>query len=92
MKNQPNYNPGSTYLFPKFWLKNIFVWKEFSGQKTLDKVQVPVLVELYPACLSLRVNKAFVGLENCDNVQTERSILEYANWPRLQVKRTGQSS
>ena len=69
MKNQPNYNPGSTYLFPKFWLKNIFVWKEFSGQKTLDKVQVPVLVELYPACLSLRVNKAFVGLENCDNVQ-----------------------
>ena len=31
------------------------------------------------------VNKAFVGLESCDNVQIERSIFEYANWKRLQV-------
>ena len=37
-------------------------------------------------------NKAFVGLRSCDNVQTERSIFEYANWQRLQVKRTGLSS
>ena len=29
-------------------------------------------------------NKAFVGLGSCDNVQTERSIFEYANWPKLQ--------
>ena len=26
------------------------------------------------------------------NVQTERSIFQYANWPRLQIKRTGVSS
>merc|ERR1719317_1521788 len=38
------------------------------------------------------INKAFVGLGSCDNVQTERIIFEYANWPRLQLKRTGQSS
>merc|ERR1712121_510240 len=37
-------------------------------------------------------NKAFVGLGSCDNVQTERDIFEYANWPRLQIKRTGLSS
>ena len=37
-------------------------------------------------------NKAFVRLGSCDNIQTERSIFEYANWPRLQVKRTGPSS
>ena len=34
-------------------------------------------------------NMAFVGLGSCDNVQTETSILEYANWPRLQIKETG---
>ena len=28
-------------------------------------------------------NKAFVTLGSCDNVQTERSIFEYANWPKL---------
>ena len=38
------------------------------------------------------INKAFVGLGSCDNVQTERKIFEYANWPRLQIKRTGPSS
>ena len=37
-------------------------------------------------------NKAFVGLGSCDNLQTKRSIFEYANWPRLQIKRTGPSS
>ena len=37
-------------------------------------------------------NKAFVGLRNCDNVKTERSIFEYAKWPRLQIKRSGPSS
>merc|ERR1712081_136047 len=37
-------------------------------------------------------NKAFVGLGSCDNVQTERIIFEYANWPRIQIKRTGLSS
>ena len=26
------------------------------------------------------INKAFVGLGSCDNVQTERSIFKYANW------------
>merc|ERR1712081_165439 len=36
-------------------------------------------------------NKAFVGLGSCDNVQTERKIFEYANWPWLQIKRTGLS-
>ena len=37
-------------------------------------------------------NKAFIGLGSCDNVQTERSIFEYANWSRLYIKRTGLSS
>ena len=27
-----------------------------------------------------------------DNIQTERSIFEYANWPRLQIKITDPSS
>ena len=40
----------------------------------------------------LLLNQAFVRLGSFDNVQTERSIFEYANWPRLQVKRTGPSS
>ena len=34
-------------------------------------------------------NKAFVELGSCDNVHTERKIFEYANWRRLQIKRTG---
>ena len=34
-------------------------------------------------------NKAFVGLGSCDKVQTERKIFEYANWPKLKIKRTG---
>ena len=38
------------------------------------------------------LNKAFVGLGSCDNVQTKRKIFEYANWPRLKIKRTGPSS
>ena len=49
------------------------------------------------SCLRWRLisqlkNKAIVGLGSCDNVQTERKIFEYANWPRLQIKRTGPSS
>ena len=55
------------------------------GQKRKNKV-------LYFLQLQKIENKAFVGLGSCDNVQTERSIFEYANWPRLQVKRTGPSS
>ena len=35
-------------------------------------------------CKAQQRNKAFVGLGRCDNVQTERSIIEYANWPKLQ--------
>ena len=31
------------------------------------------------------LNKAFVGLGSCDNVQAERSIFEYANWPKLRT-------
>ena len=31
-------------------------------------------------------------LGSCNNVQTERKIFEYANGPRLQIKRTGLSS
>ena len=27
-----------------------------------------------------------------DNIQTERSIFEYANWPRIQIKITDPSS
>ena len=42
--------------------------------------------------LLYKYNKAFVGLGRCDNVQTERLIFEYANWQRLQIERTGQSS
>ena len=42
--------------------------------------------------IDLKRNKAFVGLGSCDNVQTERKIFEYANWPRLYIKRTGPSS
>ena len=37
-------------------------------------------------------NKAFAGLGSCDKVQTERSIFEYENWPKLQNQRTGPSS
>ena len=33
-----------------------------------------------------KINKAFVGLGSCDNVQTERSIFEYVNWPKLLKK------
>ena len=40
----------------------------------------------------LNENKAFVRLGSFDNVQTERSIFKYADWPRLQIKRTGLSS
>ena len=36
-------------------------------------------------------NKAFVGLRSSDNVQTERSIFEYANWQKLQKYKTGPS-
>ena len=36
--------------------------------------------------------QAFIGLGSGNNIQTERSIFEYANWPRLQAKRTGPSS
>ena len=42
--------------------------------------------------ISYKGNKAFVGLGSCDNEQTERKIFEYANLPRLQIKRTGPSS
>ena len=42
-------------------------------------------------CSSLK-NKAFIGLGSCDNVQIERIIFEYENWPRLQIKRNGLSS
>ena len=38
------------------------------------------------------LNKAFVGLGSCENVQIEMSIFEYAKWPRLQIKRTSPSS
>ena len=31
----------------------------------------------------IKNKKAFDGLGSCDNVQTERSIFEYANWPGL---------
>ena len=31
-------------------------------------------------------NKAFVALGSCDNVQTERSIFEYANWLKVTRK------
>ena len=50
-------------------------------------------VELCQHCKSLFIkNKAFVGLGSSNNVQTERKIFEYANWRRLQLKRTGLSS
>ena len=32
----------------------------------------------------LKNNKAFFELGSCDNVQTERSIFKYSNWPKLQ--------
>ena len=49
------------------------------------------LTFLQHLCFHMNQNKAFVGLGSCDNVQTERSIIKYANWPRLQIKRTGLS-
>ena len=38
------------------------------------------------------LNKVFVGLGSCDNVQTESSIFENANWSKPQNLRTDLSS
>ena len=51
-----------------------------------------VLLTLRGRIIKEGLNKAFVGLGSCDNVQTKRSIFEYANWPRHQIWRTGPSS
>ena len=48
--------------------------------------------DLFEDICRLYLNKAYVRLTSCHNVQTERKIFEYANWPRLQLKRTGLSS
>ena len=47
-----------------------------------------MMLKLTDPMFSQGLNKAFVGHGSCDNVQTERKIFEYANWPRLQIKRT----
>ena len=39
-----------------------------------------------------KMSKVFIRLRSCNNFQTERSIFEYGNWPRLQIKKTGPSS
>ena len=49
----------------------------------------------YPAVRYWVMSKIVLGVflkQSCANVQTETSIFKYANWPRLQIKRTGLSS
>ena len=72
----------------KFLVKNLVHKKNRSkklGKKTFVQKNVVSLKLSVP-------NKAFGGLGSCDNIQTERSIFKYANWPRLQIKRTVMSS
>ena len=40
----------------------------------------------FGAAVPCMKNKAFVALGSCDNVQTERSIFEYANWLKVTRK------
>ena len=54
--------------------------------------KVKVFCRNFHLIINIINKKAFVGLGNFDNVQTERKIFKYANWPRLQIKRTGPSS
>ena len=64
----------------------------FEGEKEIElKEKERYLGEILSSD-GRNLNKAFIGLGSCDNIQTERSIFEYANWPRLEVKRTGPSS
>ena len=56
------------------------------------RVSDQIIFYIHKNLTSQNLNKAFVGLGSCDNVQTERKIFEYANWPRLQIKRAGPSS
>ena len=48
--------------------------------------------DLFEDICRLYLNKAYVRLTSCHNVQTERKIFEYANWSRLQIKRNGPSA
>ena len=83
-----------TFCFSKAW-KNYLQVVFLNGEKCSVVLRVHLLVvrsqtKLWK--LQAGWNKAFVGLRSCNYVQTERSIFKYANWPRLQVKRTGPSS
>ena len=43
----------------------------------MSKIDFPVF------CFQRRFT--FIGLGRCNNVQTKRSIVEYGNWPKLQI-------
>ena len=78
------YNKNSI----RFLVKNLVHKKNRSkklGKKTFVQKNVVSLKLSVP-------NKAFGGLGSCNNIQTERLIFKYANWPRLQIKRTVMSS
>ena len=71
------------------------IWVQIIGPKNLVKKKVNSPKKNFGPRINLDlekkfgskmfVNKAFVGLKSCDNVQTETSIFKYANWPMLQV-------
>ena len=71
---------GPRFLDKFFCLTNIFfLFDKFFSAK------------LFPDQYFFK-NKAFVRLGSCNSVQTKTLIFKYANWPRLQIKRTGPSS
>ena len=79
-------SPTSILRSEMFGIENLFI---------LQKIFALNLSATHVSPCSWNVsyfNKAFVGLGSCDNVQTERKIFEYANWPRPQIKRAGPSS
>ena len=59
-------------------------WAKCSSNWDLDSLQSTSAIFIFKP-LDTISNKAFIGLGSCDNVQTERSIFEYVNWPWLQI-------
>ena len=53
-------------------------------EKNKFVIRIIIIVSKMRETFLEKYNKAFVGLRSCDKVQTERSIFEYANWPKLQ--------
>ena len=85
----------------KIWIsifpKNCFAYNLLIYSKRLAEYPVSAHVktiaiaflqfEIYwqQGCYILGNSEAFVGLWSCDNGQTERSVFQYPNWPRLEI-------